>query len=128
MTLDGDIHLPWIDGDAIADMVHSLLAGNEALAAPSSLQSGCRLDEPNRELVVDGQRLPTTRLEYGVMLALIRAGGHVMTRDEMLAAIWDTPFTGAEAVQHQDPLTRKAGVHRQRSTKADTPTVCPVSS
>jgi pimeloyl-ACP methyl ester carboxylesterase/DNA-binding winged helix-turn-helix (wHTH) protein len=98
MTLDGDIHLPWIDGDAIADTVHSFLAGNEALAAPSSQQSGCRLDEPNRELVVDGRRLPTTRLEYGVMLALIRAGGHVMTRDEMLAAIWNTPFTGSNKV------------------------------
>jgi pimeloyl-ACP methyl ester carboxylesterase/DNA-binding winged helix-turn-helix (wHTH) protein len=98
MTLDGDIHLPWIDGDAIADTVHSFLAGNEALAAPSSRQSGCRLDEPNRELVVDGRRLPTTRLEYGVMLALIRAGGHVMTRDEMLAAIWNTPFTGSNKV------------------------------
>jgi pimeloyl-ACP methyl ester carboxylesterase/DNA-binding winged helix-turn-helix (wHTH) protein len=98
MTLDGDIHLPWIDGDAIADTVHSFLAGNEALAAPTSRQSGCRLDEPNRELVVDGRRLPTTRLEYGVMLALIRAGGHVMTRDEMLAAIWNTPFTGSNKV------------------------------
>jgi pimeloyl-ACP methyl ester carboxylesterase len=98
MTLDGDIHLPWIDGDAIADTVHSFLAGKEALAAASSLQSGCRLDEPNRELVVDGQRWPATRLEYGVMLALIRAGGHVMTRDEMLATIWNTPFAGSNKV------------------------------
>ena len=98
ITLDGDIHLPWIDGDAIADTIHSFLAGEEALAATSSLQSGCRLDEPNRELVVDGQRRPTTRLEYGVMLALIRASARVMTRDELLAAIWNTPFAGSNKV------------------------------
>jgi pimeloyl-ACP methyl ester carboxylesterase len=97
ITLDGDIHLPWIDGDAIADTVHSFLVGKEALAAASSL-SGCRLDEANRELVVDGQRWPTTRLEYGVMLALIRASGRVVTRDEMLADIWNTPFAGSNKV------------------------------
>lgn len=64
MTLDGDIHLPWIDGDAIADTVHSFLAGEEVLTATSLPLSGCRLDEANREIVLDGQRRPTTRLEY----------------------------------------------------------------
>jgi DNA-binding response OmpR family regulator len=96
--LDGAVHLPWIDGDAISDTVHSFLAGKEALAASSSRESGCSLDEPNRELVVDGQRRPTTRLEYGVMLALIRANARVVTRDELLAAIWSTPFAGSNKV------------------------------
>src|SRR5882724_11115460 len=50
ITLDGDIHLPWIDGDAIADTVHSFLAGEEVLTATSLPFSGCRLDEANREL------------------------------------------------------------------------------
>jgi pimeloyl-ACP methyl ester carboxylesterase len=98
ITLDGDIHLPWIDGDAIADTVHSFLAGSEALAAASLPATGCRLDEANRELVVDSRHEPTTRLEYAVMLALIRASGRVVTRDEMLAEIWNTPFTGSNKV------------------------------
>jgi pimeloyl-ACP methyl ester carboxylesterase len=36
VTLDGDIHLPWIDGDAIADTVYSFLAGNEVLVSAVS--------------------------------------------------------------------------------------------
>jgi DNA-binding response OmpR family regulator len=98
ITLDGDIHLPWIDGDAIADTVHSFLAGNETLAAASPPAAGCRLDEANGELVVNGRHEPTTRLEYAVMLALIRASGRVVTRDEMLAEIWNTSFTGSNKV------------------------------
>src|SRR6266446_217496 len=59
ITLDGDVHLPWIDGDAIADTVHSFLAGEATPSATSLPMSGCRLDEANREIVVDGQRRPT---------------------------------------------------------------------
>ena len=98
ITLDGDVHLPWIDGDVIADTVHAFLAGKEVLASASSPRSDCRLDEASRELVVDGQRLPTTRLEYGVMRTLIRASGRVVARDEMLAEVWKTPFAGSNKV------------------------------
>ncbi len=75
VTLDGDIHLPWIDGDTIADTVHWFLAGDEVRATSSSPRSGCWLDEANREIVLDGQRRSTTRLEYAVMLALVHASG-----------------------------------------------------
>ncbi len=96
-ALDGNVHLPWIDGDAIADMVHSFLAGKEATASLPA--TGCRLDEAGREFVLDGRHEPTTRLEFGVMRALLRARGGVVTRDEMLAEIWNTPFTGSNKVE-----------------------------
>jgi pimeloyl-ACP methyl ester carboxylesterase len=99
IMMEGKVHLPWIDGDAIADMVHAFFAGNEAIASASPPTPGCRLEEANRELVVDGRREPLTRLEYAVMLALIRASGRVVTRDEMLATIWNTPFTGSNKVE-----------------------------
>ncbi|MEH2506706.1 pimeloyl-ACP methyl ester carboxylesterase/DNA-binding winged helix-turn-helix (wHTH) protein [Bradyrhizobium sp. AZCC 1578] len=99
ITLDGDIHLPWVDGDAIADTIHSFLAGEEKPATKSSAtSSGCRLDEANREIVLDGQHRPTTPLEYAVMSALIQASGRVVTRDEMLAEIWNTPVAGSNKV------------------------------
>jgi len=98
ITLDGDIHLPWIDGDAIANTVHSFLVGEAVPTATSLPLSGCRLDEANREIVLDGQRRQTTRLEYAVMLTLIQASGRVVTRDEMLAEIWNTPFAGSNKV------------------------------
>jgi hypothetical protein len=99
VILDGKVHLPWIDGDAVANVAHSFLAGKEPFTAASSPASGCRLDEANRELLLDGRRERTTRLEYGVMRALIRASGRVLTRDEMLAEIWNTPFTGSNKVE-----------------------------
>jgi len=107
IILDGNVHLPWIDGDVIADIVHSFLAGKETLAAASSPAPSCRLDEARRELILDGRHEPTTRLEYGVMLALLRASGGVVTRDEMLAEIWNTPFTGSNKVEAVVRLLRK---------------------
>src|SRR4030088_2976325 len=75
-VLDGNVHLPWIDGDVITDMVHSFLAGRGAAGTPPA--SGCRLDEAVRKLVLNGRHEPTTRLEYGVMRALLRASGRVV--------------------------------------------------
>jgi pimeloyl-ACP methyl ester carboxylesterase len=100
ITLEGKVHPPWIDGDAIAAIAHSFFAGEVALVTALSPGSaiGCRLDEANRELVLEGRREPTTPLEYAVMLELIRASGRVVTRNEMLAEIWKTPFAGSNKV------------------------------
>jgi DNA-binding response OmpR family regulator len=101
MTLEGKVHLPWVNGDALADVVHSFFAGKEPLAPASSPTSttGCRLDEANRELVLNGRREPTTPLEYGVMLVLIRARGRIVTRDEILAKVWRTSFAGSNKIE-----------------------------
>ncbi len=109
MVLDGKVHLPWIDGDAIAELVHSFLAGKEAPSSGSSptFVSGCRLDGDNRELILEGRREPTTRLEYRVMRTLIAAKGRVVTRDEMLAEIWNTPLAGSNKVEAVIRLLRK---------------------
>jgi pimeloyl-ACP methyl ester carboxylesterase len=96
ITVEGKAHPPWVDGHAIADIVHSFLAGEEPLAP--SPATDCRLDEANRELVVEGRRERTTPLEYGVMSALIRASGRVVTRDEMLAEVWRTSFAGSNKI------------------------------
>ncbi len=101
ITLEGKAHPPWVDGHVIADIVHSFFSGKEPLAPSSSSgpATGCRLDEANRELVLEGRREPTTPLEYGVMLALIRASGRVVTRHEILAEVWETSFAGSNKVE-----------------------------
>jgi pimeloyl-ACP methyl ester carboxylesterase len=105
MTLEGKAHPPWVDGRAIADIVHSFLAGEDPLVSELSPEFStgraidCRLDEANRELVLEGRREPVTPLEYGVMLALVRARGRVMTRDEMLAEVWKTSIAGSNRVE-----------------------------
>jgi len=103
ITLEGKAHPPWVDGDAIVDVVHGFFAGQERVALPPSTPipsaSSCRLDEANRELILEGRREATTPLEYEVMLALIRASGRVVTRDEMLAEIWGTSFAGSNKIE-----------------------------
>jgi hypothetical protein len=62
MTLEGKAHPPWVDGGAIADIVHSFFAGEDPLepalspAFPIGGALDCRLDEANRELVLEGRR------------------------------------------------------------------------
>ena len=105
MTLEGKAHPPWVDGRAIADIVHSFFAGEDPLAPaspspyPTNRGIDCCLDEANRELVLEGRRVPITPLEYGVMLALVRASGRVVTRDEMLGEVWRTSFSGSNIVE-----------------------------
>jgi DNA-binding response OmpR family regulator len=105
MTLEGKAHPPWVHGGAIADIVHSFFAGEDLLAPappspyPTNRAIDCWLDEANRELFLEGRREPITPLEYGVMLALVRASGRVVTRDEMLAEVWRTTFAGSNKVE-----------------------------
>jgi pimeloyl-ACP methyl ester carboxylesterase len=105
MTLEGKAHPPWVDGGAIADIVHSFFAGEDPLAPalpslfPTNRALDCCLDEANRELLLEGRREPVTPLEYGVMLALVGASGRVVTRDRMLAEIWRTTFAGSNRVE-----------------------------
>lgn len=114
---EGKSHLPWLDGAAIADIVHSFLCGREPLSAVSapfretSPATNCRLDEANRELSVEGRAQPITPLEFGVMRALVRARGRVVTRDEMLAEIWKTPYSGSNKIDAVvRSLRKKLGV------------------
>ncbi len=101
LSLEGKVHPPWIGGDATADIVHSFFAGEEPRASiPATLpRPDCRLDEANRELVLEGRREHTTPLEYRVMLMLIRASGRVVAREEMLAEVWRTSVAGSNKIE-----------------------------
>jgi len=55
--------VPWIDGAASADMVHSFLTGeNRTRLAGNGLAGSTK---PIAELVLDGRRAATTRLNMG---------------------------------------------------------------
>ena len=101
MMLEGKAHPPWVDGHAIADIVHLFVAGKESHAPASSRDPaiGCWLDEANRELVLERRSVPITPLEYGVMLVLTRASGRVVARDQMLTEAWETTFAGSNKVE-----------------------------
>jgi DNA-binding response OmpR family regulator len=43
---------------------------------------------------VDGQEVALTRKEFGLLAALVRRPGSVVTRDQLLAEVWRTTWTG----------------------------------
>ncbi|GAA2147039.1 winged helix-turn-helix domain-containing protein [Glycomyces algeriensis] len=67
-----------------------------ALAAPSAPQSppALLIDVPGREVLVRGESIALTRLEFELLAFLARYPGMVHTRAELLQYVWETPDTG----------------------------------
>ena len=60
--------------------------------------AGVRLDPFRREVGRDGKPVPLTRKEFAVLELLMRAGGGVVSAEELLEKAWDVhadPFTNA---------------------------------
>jgi len=117
VTLDGSAHPPWVAGDEISDLASRFLlrqaapdqaAPDQASAEPSD--TACHLDKPNRSLVIDGASTLLTPLEFGVLCELIDGAGTVVTRDHLLAAVWEQPFEGSNRIEAViRTLRRKTG-------------------
>jgi two-component system OmpR family response regulator len=75
-------------------------------AEPTALSAGeLHLDLPRRVATVAGRRIDLTHTEFGVMACLLRAGGRVVSRRELLREIWGYEF---------DPGTNIVDVHVNR--------------
>jgi DNA-binding winged helix-turn-helix (wHTH) protein len=119
---EGRTHLPWVSGEAIAEIAHRFFKGEPvdgAAAAPAALAAtalaigaSCALDVENRSLVVEGTGIALTPLEYGVMRRLVARAGAVVTRDELLKDVWKQPFAGSNKVEAVvRTLRKKLGSH-----------------
>jgi hypothetical protein len=71
------------------------------------------LDEGARELVLDGQRIELTPLEFGVMRYLYQQEGEVVTRISLLEDVWGYDYTGGSNVVDARvwSLRKKLGEH-----------------
>jgi hypothetical protein len=56
------------------------------------------IDESARALVVDGLRVPLTKLEFGVIQYLHDRQEKVVSRDELLRDVWGQSFGGSNVV------------------------------
>jgi DNA-binding response OmpR family regulator len=72
-----------------------LLARMHALARRGDRERGdmiavgaMRIDVTARIVTVDGTPLETSRREFDLLLCLARAGGHVLSRDQILSRVW----------------------------------------
>jgi DNA-binding response OmpR family regulator len=102
VALDGDAHPPWFRSGNVAHLIREFLGDpNATIAAPEVgvATNTCEIDVANRALLIDGERIATTPLEWGVMQQLTENRGRIVTRDDLLEKIWNTPFAGSNKVE-----------------------------
>ncbi len=93
VVLEGRNHPMWNGGD-VAAPIADVLRGR----APKAVGGGCRIDEANRELVRDGERISLTPLELGVLRYFVSHAGQVVTRDMLIDRVWEQNFSGSNVV------------------------------
>ena len=80
---------------ARVDALIRRLGIDEEEKAASELSSGpFLLNTRNRILEKDGQRLKLTQIEYMLMKLFMENPGKAMSREDILAAVWGSSFTG----------------------------------
>jgi DNA-binding response OmpR family regulator len=91
--------------------VHALLRRSRTADPPVLERAGIRLDPARREAFRDGHHIPLSRKEFAVLTELLRAGGAVVSAEELLERAWDEhidPFTNVVRVTVMK-LRRKLG-------------------
>ena len=76
--------------------VDGWLAG--LVAAELGIQSDDLLDSESHELVIEGERIPLTRLEFGVMQYLYYREGKAVARQSLLTDVWSSEYEGGSNV------------------------------
>jgi hypothetical protein len=95
---------PVIDGvqhwTAQLDMGPNSVEGWLAARIGAELGVGSQglLDMAAHELVIDGERRPLTRLEFGVMEYLVQREGKAVSRASLLADVWGFDYLGGSNV------------------------------
>src|SRR5262245_16215812 len=69
--------------------VHALLRRARPAAPPVLERAGIRLDPARREVFRDGTPLALSRKEFAVLAELLRAGGTVVSAEDLLEKAWD---------------------------------------
>lgn len=69
------------------------------------------IDQAAYEVWVHGTRVPLTRTEFDLLLALAIRPGHVLSRHDLVTEVWDTTWVGDERIVdvHIGNLRRKLG-------------------
>jgi DNA-binding response OmpR family regulator len=112
LALGADDYLPKPFAFAeLSARVHALLRRATRAAPPVLERAGIRLDPARREVFRDGRPVPLANKEFAVLTELLRAGGTVVSTEQLLERAWDEhidPFTNVVRVTVMK-LRRKLG-------------------
>ena len=84
----------------------------EPAAAPEPVEIGpLRVDAAARRATLDGDELDFTRKEFDLLARLVRDAGRVVTREDLMADVWDENWFGSTKTLdvHIGFLRRKLG-------------------
>jgi DNA-binding response OmpR family regulator len=80
----------------LAARVHALMRRAAPATPPRITRGGIVVDPARHEAYRDGQYLHLSRKEFAVLAELLRAGGAVVSAEQLLEKVWDEnadPFT-----------------------------------
>ena len=88
-----------------------LRRGSASDVAAPLVVGGLRVDTRAREATLDGEPLDLTRLEFDLLAHLAARAGTVVSKKELLADVWHSPYGGADKTVdvHLSWLRRKMG-------------------
>ncbi|MCW2884565.1 MAG: hypothetical protein QOE54_4449 [Streptosporangiaceae bacterium] len=87
--------------EELAARIHALGRRARPADPPTLERAGVRLDPGRREVYRDRRYVPLARKEFGVLAELLRAGGAVVSAEDLLEKVWD---------EHIDPFTNTVRV------------------
>jgi DNA-binding response OmpR family regulator len=92
--------------------IRAVLRRGSAAQPSSAIEvGGLRVDPAGHEATLDGEPIELTRKEFELLAHLATNAGHVVTKRQLLADIWQQPYGGADKTVdvHLSWLRRKLG-------------------
>lgn len=87
---------PFSSGELIARIRALLRRADSSARAPELFRvDGLELDEAARRAALDGTELELSRKEFDLLAELVRSAGKVVSREELMAAVWDENWFGS---------------------------------
>ncbi len=82
---------------ARVDALYRRVGGDEAAAAPNPgilVRGAFRLNDRNRSLEKNGERIKLTQVEYAIVKLFMENPGKALSREEILNAVWGSDYNG----------------------------------